>query len=46
LDILCHEYPATLGLQDLLFYMLKEFIDEVDVGVSQIKALDQGLGGS
>ena len=37
LDILCHEYPATLGLQDLLCYMLKEFIDEVDFGVGQLR---------
>jgi hypothetical protein len=35
-----------LVLQDWPFYPLQQFTDEVDVGVSQLEALDLGLGSS
>ena len=41
---LCHGEP--LVLQDWPFYPLQQFTDEVDVGVSQLEALDLGLGSS
>ena len=43
---LCHEDPAALELQDWTLHTLQQFIDGVDVGVGQLKALDLGLGGS
>ena len=44
--VLCHGDPAALSLQDQLFCLLQQFIDGVDVGVDQLKALDLGKGGS
>jgi hypothetical protein len=46
LDILCHGDPATLILQGWLLHMFQQFIDGVDVGVGQLKALDLSLGSS
>ena len=43
---LCHGDPTTLDLQDQPFHILWQFIDGVDVGMGQLKALDLGLGGS
>ena len=43
---LCHEDPAALDLQDWSLHTLQQFIDRVDVGVGQLKALNLGLGGS
>ena len=41
------KYPVvSLDLQGLPFHMLLPFIDEVDLGVGQLKALDLVLGGS
>ena len=37
---LCHECPAALNLQDWPLHTLQQFIDGVDVGVGQFKALD------
>ena len=42
----CHGDPVALVLQDWLLDMLQQFINVVDVGVGQLKALDLGLGGS
>jgi len=39
---LCHRDFAALDLQGRPFQMLQQFIDEVDVGVGQLKALDLG----
>ena len=41
---LCH--PVTLDLQDWPLHTLQQFIDGVDVGVGQLKALDLGICGS
>ena len=44
--VLCDGDPAALILHDLPLHAVQQFIDEVDVGVSQPKALDLALGGS
>jgi len=44
--ILCHGDPAALDLQDLFFCILQKFIDGVEFGMDQLKALDPCLGGS
>lgn len=41
-----HGDPAALHLQAWSLHALQQFIDGVDVGVGQPKALDLGLGGS
>lgn len=41
----CQGDHATLFLEDQLLHTLKQFIDGVDIGVVQLKALDLGLGG-
>ena len=43
---LCHGDPAALDLQDWPLSELQQFIDGVDVGVGQFKALGLGVGGS
>lgn len=44
--VLCYRAPVTLDCQDLwLSHMLWKIIDEVDVGMGQLIALDLGLGG-
>ena len=35
--VVCHRDPAILVLQDQPLHMLQQFIDEVDVGVGQLK---------
>ena len=40
---LCHRDPVVLDLQDWPFHV---FIDGVDAGVGQLKALDLSRGGS
>ena len=40
---LCHGGPAALDLQDPPFHTTQQFIDEVDVGVGQPRALGLGL---
>jgi hypothetical protein len=42
----CHGDPVALVLQDWLLDMLQQFINVVDVGVGQLKAMDLGLSGS
>ena len=44
--VLCRGDPAALNLQDWPYHTLQQFIDGVDVGVGQLKALDLGLDGS
>lgn len=41
-----HGDPAVLVLQAQHLHMVQQFLDEVDAGVSQLKALDLGLSGS
>jgi hypothetical protein len=43
--VLCPGDPVGLDLWDGPLHMLQHFIDGVDVGVSQFKALDLGLRG-
>ena len=43
---LCHGDPAALDEQVWPFHMLQQFIDDVDFGVGQLKALDLSLPGS
>ena len=42
----CHGDPAVLVLQDKPLHVFQQFIDGVDGGVGQLKALDLGLCGS
>ena len=42
--VLCHEDSEALDLQDWPLHTLQQFIDGIDVGVGQLKALDLGLG--
>ena len=42
---LCHGDPVALNLSDPALHVLQQFINGVDVGVSQFKALDVGLRG-
>lgn len=37
--VLCHRDPVTLNLQDHLFHVLQQFINEIDVPVGQLKGL-------
>ena len=41
---LCCGDPVTLNLQDWPLHILQQFINGINVGVSQLKALDLGLG--
>jgi hypothetical protein len=43
---LCHGDPEALDLQDQPHHAPQQFIAGLDVGVSQLKVLDLGLGGS
>jgi len=43
---LCHGNPTALDLQDQSFQALQQSIDEVDVEVGQLKAMNLELGGS
>ena len=43
---LCHGNPAALDLQVWPLSLLQEFIDGVEVALSQLRVLDLGLGGS
>lgn len=43
---LCHGDPAALHLQDQLFHLLQQVIDEVDVRVGQLNILNLDTGGS
>jgi hypothetical protein len=38
--------PCVMDLQDQSIYMLQQFVNEVDGGVSQLKVLDLELSGS
>lgn len=44
--VLCHGDATGLILQDWPLHMLQQFLDGVDGGVVQLKALDLGHGGS
>lgn len=41
-----HGDPVVMILQDQPLHTFQKFIDEVDVGVGQLKSLNLGLGGS
>ena len=41
---LCQREALALVLQDRTLHMLRQFIEKVDVGVSQLKALDLDPG--
>ena len=43
---LCHGDPAALDQQDLPAHTHQQIIDGVDIGRVQLKALNQGPGGS
>ena len=43
---LCHGGPTVLYLHNWSLHTLQQFIDDVDIEVSQLKTLDLGLGGS
>lgn len=44
---LCHGNSTALDQQDQWpLYMLQQFTDDIDFGVSQLKASDLGLGGN
>lgn len=42
---LIHGDPAALVLQNQPIHILQQLIDDIDVGVDQLKAQDLGLGG-
>ena len=44
--VLGHGDTAALDLQDQPLHSLQQFIDEANVGVHQLRALDLGFGGS
>ena len=44
--VLGHKHLEVLGQQDQSFHSPQSFIDDTDLGVAPLKALDLGLGGS
>lgn len=41
----CHGDPAALDLQNQPFQPPQQFIDEVDIGMGQLKVLNMDMGG-
>lgn len=42
----CFPYPTALDQQDCPFYMSQSIADDLDLGVSHLRALELGLGNS